>query len=178
MEPFAETTVSYKLTNDEIFESVIKIYVYTERSIAITTNEHFGRAFVEKLREIGTFNPKLSIGKGWVFSNVKYPLLQQLIKKIMDYEIKGVVPVSYGTPQNITNFFKPMKVVPHVVTHMSNLICQLSDDNLTGKSIFVDEDENKTYIWGNVIDVRKCIEEMQKPVKVSFEFNGNMVAII
>ncbi len=178
MEPFAETTVSYKLTNDEIFESVIKIYVYTERSIAITANEHFGRAFVEKLREIGTFNPKLSIGKGWVFSNVKYPLLQQLIKKIMDYEIKGVVPVSYGTPQNITNFFKPMKVVPHVVTHMSNLISQLSDDNLTGKSIFVDEDENKTYIWGNIIDVKKCIEEMQKSVKISFEFNGNMVAII
>lgn len=88
--PIAKLEISYTLENDSKYDTTISIYNYTEKSLAILCDEMFGKAFSEKLKEIGgKYNAKLRIGKGWIFSNNKRGALEELFTKIKAGEIKG-----------------------------------------------------------------------------------------
>jgi hypothetical protein len=60
----------------------LKLYDYSERSVALTTGESFGRAYSHALKGIGAYNKNLKVGQGWVFAKTKYPDLQKLIADI------------------------------------------------------------------------------------------------
>jgi hypothetical protein len=60
----------------------LKLYDYTEKSVALTTGETFGRAYSHVLKGIGAYNKNLKVGQGWVFAKTKYPDLQKLIGDI------------------------------------------------------------------------------------------------
>ena len=46
----------------------VKLYKYSLKSIAMVSTEKFGKGFSKNLKEIGgRFNPKLSVGAGWIF---------------------------------------------------------------------------------------------------------------
>jgi hypothetical protein len=46
----------------------VSLYKYSLKSIAMVSTEKFGKGFSKNLKDIGgRFNPKLSVGAGWIF---------------------------------------------------------------------------------------------------------------
>jgi hypothetical protein len=167
--PAATTKISYKLVNNESFESEINIYKYTERCIAITTSDHFGKSFKTPLSELGSFNTKLRIGKGWVFPNTRYPALQTLFEKISKDEVKGDVPMEYNKKDyaSASGPLGQFPSEPNVVTSMKQLFSKLSLTVESEKNIFI-ENDNK-YIWGTTEKVNSLIKEMNVSPYMVFE---------
>lgn len=174
--PAAITKIKYKLTNDEVFESEVKIYKYSERSIAITTSEHFGKAFKVQLSEIGSYNGKLRIGKGWVFPNLKYPGLQELCEKISKEEIKGEIPVEYNKTYNSSDGpLGPLKSEPAIVSCMKQLIAKLSVTTDSNQNIFMDG--GHTYVWGSVEKVDSLIKELKLNPMMTFQNLSHKIVV-
>ena len=166
--PAVITKIVYKLTNNEVFESEIKIYKYSERSVAITSSEHFGKAFKTVLSEIGSYNAKLRIGKGWVLSNLKYPALQEMFEKISKEELKGEIPVEYNkTYSSNDGPLGPMKSEPSIVTNVKQLIGKLSMTTDSNQNIFMDGAH--TYVWGSIEKVNSLVSEMKLRPMMTFE---------
>jgi hypothetical protein len=165
--PAAITKIIYKLTNDEVFESEVKIYKYSERSIAITASEHFGKSFKLQLSDIGRYNGKLRIGKGWVFPTLKYPALQELCEKISKEEIKGEIPVEYNkTYTSSDGPLGPLKSEPAVVSCMKQLISKLSLTTDSNQNVFMDG--ANTYVWGSIDKVDSLVKEMNLNPMMTF----------
>jgi hypothetical protein len=161
MEPASKTKISYKLINDETFDTEINIYVYTEKSIAMTCTEHFGKSFVENLKSInGKYNAKLKIGKGWIFSNDKYPALQNLVSDIMSFKIKGVVPFETKKVDiyEISGPLGQLHMENPMVSEFKKFMTKLSD--VKTKTVY--ESTGKTYIFGPKEEVESAITEMGK----------------
>jgi hypothetical protein len=72
----------------------IEIYDYVgknateSKSVAILLPEKVGKAYAHKLKELGSYNPGLTIGKGWVFSHKKEDALYELLNDIADGTVK------------------------------------------------------------------------------------------
>ena len=67
----------------------IKLYQYSPKCIGMTIPENFGRRLSFAFKELGgKFNPKLSIGSGWVFKLEKQQDLTDMLRKIYKGEIK------------------------------------------------------------------------------------------
>lgn len=168
--PVAITKVVYKLTNDEVFDSEVKIYKYSEKSVAITASEHFGKAFKTQLSEIGSYNGKLRIGKGWIFSNMKYPALQEIFEKISKEELKGEIPVEYGSKSSVAlsadGPLGPMKTEPALVTLTKQLMGKLSMTTDSNQNVFVDGVH--TYVWGGIDKVDIISHEMKLTPMLTF----------
>ena len=166
MEPVHRTSINYELTNDEKFETHIYIYTYTTKSIVMTCSDHFGKSFSENLKNYGTYNPRLKMGKGWVFSNVKYPNLQQLILDISTFKIKGTVP--YEAPKKMEPLVGgPLGILPiepPIVQDIKSLFMKLADSK--GKTVF-EAGEHK-YVWGEKDEVDTYFNENGK--KSIYEF--------
>lgn len=171
MKPAATVKISYLLTNDEKFETEINIYTYTTKSVAITCTEHFGRAFSEELKAIASYNPKLSIGKGWVLSNLKYPTLQTLISHISEGKVKGAVPPE--TRRRSVTLLPPI-IEPPIVHNFKNIISVLSEVK-EGKTVFVNNEH--TYIWGKRDDVYATVLAMSKTVVMEFISGDNVIVV-
>jgi hypothetical protein len=172
MQPAANVKVNYILLNDEVFETEIVVYAYTEKSIAFTCSEHFGKAFSEYLKDIASYNPKLKIGKGWVLSNPKYPKLQELIAKISDKQIKGAIPTLYNRRKSV-ELVAPI-VEPSIITNFKNLIENLNEEK-ENKTIYVNQD--KTYIWGKKDEVLATVVGMDKNILQEFNFGDKCIVI-
>jgi hypothetical protein len=172
MQPAASVKVNYILTNDEVFETDIIVYAYTEKSIAFTCSEHFGKAFSEYLKEVASYNPKLKIGKGWVLSNPKYPKLQEIIAKICDKQIKGIIPVVYNRRKSV-ELVAPI-IEPSIITNFKNLINNLNEET-ESKNIYVNQD--KTYIWGKKDEVLSTAVGMDKNILYEFNFGEKCIII-
>lgn len=157
-EPVGVTKVLYKLVNDDEFETEIKVYKYTDKSVAITSSEHFGKAFKTSLGEIGSYNKRLRIGTGWIFSNVKYPKLQELIDKILKFELKGEIPIEYSSKES-DGPLGPMPSEPPLVSTMKQMIYKLSLSKENEKNVFLDA-SNK-YVWGTIEKVDELVGEMK-----------------
>lgn len=171
MQPAATVKINYMLVNDEVFDSDISIYTYTEKSVAMTCNEHFGKAFLEYLKEIGKYNPNLKIGKGWILSVSKYKELQNLIAKISDKQIKGAIPVVYR--RKSVELVAPI-IEPMVVLNFKNLISELTNEK-ESKNIFTTQDN--TYIWGSKIEVQNILTNMNKEAITTFTLNDKCIVV-
>jgi len=67
----------------------VKLYHYSAKSIAMTSSEDFGKRFSKYFKEIGgRFNPKLSVGAGWIFKLDSQSDLTEVLRKIFKGEIK------------------------------------------------------------------------------------------
>ena len=67
----------------------IKLYQYTPKCIGMTIPEIFGKRLSFAFKDLGgKFNPKLSIGPGWVFRLDKQQDLTEILRKIYKGEIK------------------------------------------------------------------------------------------
>ena len=164
MNPDKTTLVKYILQNNEEFETIINIYSYSERSIAIQTSEHFGKSFTDELIKMnGRFNAKLKIGSGWVFSNNKRATLDDFFNKVNNKEIKGVVPKIY--PKSSTGPTGPASTEPDIVSNFKNLFTSLSNKN-TAVEVFTGADQ--TFIYGENAKVEETVKKMNKTIFVQF----------
>jgi hypothetical protein len=164
MNPDKTILVKYILQNNEEFESIITTYSYSERSIAIQTSEHFGKAFTDELVKMnGRFNAKLKIGSGWVFSNNKRAILDEFLTKVNNKEIKGVIPKIY--PKNNVGPTGPASTEPDIVSNFKNLFTSLSNKN-TAVEIYTGTDQ--TFIYGENGAVEDTVKKMNKTIFVQF----------
>jgi hypothetical protein len=178
MEPAFTIEINYALKNDESFNTSISIYKYTDKSIAMMCSEHFGKSFKENLSEIGSFNPRLKIGKGWIFSNTKYPALNELIQFISEKKIKGSVPIDY-TNKNISasTFFSPLSetnVDPPLVSTIKILYTKIKETKTDTKTVHTSGDY--TYVWGKRDEVIPYIASLNK--SIISEFNSDDVVVV
>jgi hypothetical protein len=178
MEPFVEVSLKYTLENDEEYETPIKIYKYTERSVAMLSSEHFGKSMAEELKNIGaSYNDKLKIGKGWVFSNGKYPSLQALVERISKKEVKGKVP--YVPPTRAatigvgSTLLGALPTDPKIVSKFRDLMNEV--DEIKNKSVVISN--GRTYVYGKKEDVEKSVQEMGKPIVAFFSGITNSIAM-
>ncbi len=179
MEPSFTIEVNYMLVNNESFDTSMSIYKYTDKSVAMTCSEHFGKAFTESLSAIGSFNPRLKIGKGWVFSNTKYPILNELVQSISEKKIKGKVPIEYSNKNiSASNFFSPVDTYsdPPLVSNMKMLYSQMKESILDSKTVHTSGDY--TYIWGKRDEVYSHIASLNKNVISEFSFEDTVIVMI
>lgn len=67
----------------------VKLYSYSAKSIAMTSTDDFGKRFSRHFRDAGgRFNPKLSVGAGWIFKLDSQTDLTEVLRKIFKGEIK------------------------------------------------------------------------------------------
>ena len=67
----------------------VKLFKYSPKCIALTSTNDFGKKFSSALKEIGgKYNPKLSIGEGWIFKLDTQTNLSDTLRKIFKGEIK------------------------------------------------------------------------------------------
>ena len=67
----------------------VKLFKYSAKCIAMTSTNDFGRKFSTALKEIGgRYNPKLSVGEGWIFRLDSQQNLTDTLRKIFKGEIK------------------------------------------------------------------------------------------
>lgn len=76
---------------------LIKLYQYSARSIALVSDENFGKKFACYFKELnGRFNPRLSVGSGWIFKLDVQKNLTGILQKIYRGELApkeiGIVP--------------------------------------------------------------------------------------
>jgi hypothetical protein len=151
MEPIHIVMVKYEVDGDEeSFETEVKVFKYTDRSIAITTSEHFGKSFTEELKNIGgIYNGKLKVGAGWVFSNGKYPALQGVFNRIINSEIKGSNPKA---KKEMT--FAPLVTEPAIVSDFKGIFEKLSNAK---NNLNTFNSDGKIFAWGNKEEVEKFV---------------------
>ncbi len=70
MDPYWTFKYQISLRGEE--EHTVKLYHYTEKSIALVTSTNFGKAFAKNFKQLnGRFNPRLNINNttasGWIF---------------------------------------------------------------------------------------------------------------
>jgi hypothetical protein len=170
--PIVSTKISYKLINDDTFESDIFVYNYNPTSYALQTSEHFGKAFKEKLKEIGAiYKPSLTKfpHKGWVMSRGKYETFRDLINRIYAGEYKGDIPIEYKKKgpafTAMDGPLGPAPQVPPMVSAFKQLFENLTLTVDTDKNIYMDG--SKTYVWGTTEKVDNLIKELNiRPLTV------------
>lgn len=67
----------------------VKLYHYSAKSVAMVSDEVFGKRFAKYFKEIGgRFNPRLSVGSGWIFKLDSQRELTSVLQKIFRGEAK------------------------------------------------------------------------------------------
>ena len=74
-------------------DHMVKLYLYTSRSLALVSTPEFGRAFSDNLKDIGArYNPHLKFNEekkpGWIISLEKQLHLTDLLEKIHNHDVK------------------------------------------------------------------------------------------
>jgi len=161
--------LSYKLKDDSAHTTKVALYVYTEKSLAIKTDENFGKSFAENLKEAGgKYNAKLRVGidKGWVFPISKKAELDEVLTKINSGEILGeVVKVYVKKETKADGLLGGMPVEPQIITKFKLLVSQLMN---AGNSNTYKETE-KTYFYGTKDEVMSFL--LTSPKKVIAEIS-------
>lgn len=83
MEPYWTKSFDVDGTDCEI-----KLFQYSAKCIAMVSTGDFGRKFSSHFKEIGgRFNPKLSVGAGWIFKLDSQSNLTEVLRKIYKKEL-------------------------------------------------------------------------------------------
>jgi hypothetical protein len=161
--------LSYKLKDETEHTTKVSLYVYTEKSLVIKTDENFGKSFADNLKEAGgKYNGKLRVGidKGWVFPNSKKPELDEVLTKINTGEIKGEVVKIYTKKETKSEgLLGGMPVEPAIVTKFKLLVSQLMGTNSSN----IYNETEKTYFYGTKEEVMSYL--LTNPKKVIAELN-------
>jgi hypothetical protein len=165
MDPVSVVDISYKIKEDsESYKTKVSVFQYTEKSIAITIDERFGKSFSNVLKENGgKFNPKLSIGKGWIFPTSKFGKIQDLFSKISSSEILGEpVPDYSKIPDSLNGILGNISAPPSLIVNFKSLLSKIITS--TGEPIIYTEG-NKIYIYGEIKAVSNFLKDYpDKPV--------------
>jgi hypothetical protein len=170
--------LSYKLKDDSEHTNKISLYVYTEKSLVIKSDENFGKSFAENLKEAGgKYNAKLRVGidKGWVFPNSKKPELDEVLTKINSGEIKGEVIKIYTKKETKTEgLLGGMPVEPQFITKFKLLVSQLINTN--GSNIY--KETEKTYFYGTKDEVLSFLLTNPKTIIAEISTSTHRLVVV
>ena len=99
-----------ELTNRQILKEYtrtkVKVVKYSDKALVVLGET---QVIKEKLKEVGgRWNPKLKMGKGWVFSVKK----QDTLLQFLDTNEKQTDFVEYRVPENKSNVTQNIKFMP------------------------------------------------------------------
>lgn len=162
MDPYSVVNIKYITEDDKQFETIVKLYDYSDKSIVIICDEHFGRAFTTKLKVIGKYNANLKIGKGWIFPKSKYGELQQLISDILSLKFKGDIPYDYNKKStDFTNITGPLGFLPppepSIVSDFKKFMNQLNNNEVQKYVL-----GERIYIWGKKEELQGQLDGMSR----------------
>jgi hypothetical protein len=170
--------LSYKLKDDSTHSTKVSLYVYTEKSLVIKTDESFGKSFAENLKESGgKYNPKLRVGidKGWVFPNSRKPELDEVLTKINSGEIIGEVVKIYTKKETKTDgLLGGMPVEPPIITKFKMLVSQLMGSN--GSNTY--KETEKTYFYGTKDEVMAFLLTSPKTIIAEISTPSHRLIVI
>lgn len=156
--------LSYTLKDNSEHSTKISLYVYTEKSLVIKSDEIFGKSFAETLKEAGgRYNAKLRVGidKGWVFPSSKKPELDEVLTKINSGDIKGEIVKSYAKKETKSEgLLGGMPVEPVMITKFKMLVSQLMGSS--GSNTY--KETEKTYFYGTKEEVMTFLLNSPKSV--------------
>jgi len=163
MEPYSVVNIKYITDDDKQFETTVKLYDYSDKSIVIVCDEHFGRAFTSKLKVIGKYNANLKIGKGWIFPKSKYGELQGLISDILSLKLKGDIPYDYNKKvSDFTNISGPLGFLPppepSIVSDFKKFMNQLNNECDVQKYVLGE----RIYLWGKKEEIQENLDSMSR----------------
>lgn len=160
MEPYWKFKYSLLLRGED--EHVVKLYQYTERSIALISTANFGKAFAKNFKELqGKYNPRLNIDDekvpGWIFRATMQEKLNDMLKKIHSGELK---PEFSGVQEPIMD----EKVRNNKLVNMITSIMDMVPENIEEYTV-VDNDDFTTTMYFNaddtVVTQGECIYSLQ-----------------
>ena len=158
MDPVSVVDISYKIKDDsESYKTKVSVYQYTEKSMAITIDEKFGKSFANALKENGgKFNPKLSIGKGWIFATSKFGKVQELFSKISSFEVLGEPVIEYVKPtESLNGILGNISAPPALVSSFKTFLAKLN----TGEELVTHNEANKIYVYGDLKSVSDFMKD-------------------
>jgi hypothetical protein len=137
MEPYWQKTLTVSDKNYDI-----SLYQYSPKSIALVSGETFGKMFAHKFKEIGgKFNPRLSVGAGWIFKLDAQKDLTLLIKNI--YTGKEEPKTISIVPPNIDEKDTDIRIF----NCLTELVASIPEEET--ERILQENDESKTTIYYN-----------------------------
>jgi hypothetical protein len=159
MEPYWSFKYNILLRGED--EHHVRLYQYTEKSIALISTPQFGRAFAKNFKELqGRFNPRLDINDekqaGWIFraDNNTQTKLNNLMKDIHSGDIK---PEFSGVQEPI---FDEKTRNNKIVNMLTTIMNDLAPDTIE-EQVVSDKDGVLTTIYYNaddtVVTKGKCI---------------------
>lgn len=158
MDPISVVDISYKIKEDsESYKTKVSVFQYTEKSMAITIDEKFGKSFANSLKENGgKFNAKLSIGKGWIFATSKFGKVQELFSKISSFEVLGEQVVEYNKPaESLNGILGNISAPPALVTSFKTFLAKLN----SSEEFVSHSESNKFYIYGDLKSVSDFMKD-------------------
>lgn len=150
MEPYWDQ--DFDININEKNKHNVKLYKYSEKSIALISTPEFGKAFAKKFKEIdGKFNPNLKINDnkeaGWIFKAETETLekLNEILKGIFEGEIKplfsGLILPDFSGKSKHNKVFnlinKLMEMLPE-----ENEEFVISEDEKAKTTIYYNSDED------------------------------------
>jgi len=140
MDPYWEKIIESEGKNYEI-----KLFRYSPKCIAMVSSDDFGKKFSTYFKEIGgRFNPKLSVGPGWIFRLDLQEGLTDILRKIYKGEIK---------PRELeikTPVFDDSDIDFKIFNTLQDLIQLLPED--TEERVISENQEVKTTVYYNKTD--------------------------
>ena len=125
----------------------VKLYKYSLKSIAMVSTEKFGKGYSKNLKEIGgRFNPKLSVGAGWIFK-----IDSETQKKINEF-LKGVFTgeIKWETGDIKPPIIEPEEIDQKIFITLNELLDFIPSD--PQDRIISDKDGVKTFVYYNTDD--------------------------
>jgi hypothetical protein len=124
---------------------MVRLYQYSAKSIALVSDENFGKKFATHFKELhGRFNPRLSVGAGWIFKLDSQKDLSAVLQKIYRGEITpkeiGIVPPLIDDKDVDNKIFNTL----------SELIQLIPESN--EERILAETDEARTTVYYNKDD--------------------------
>jgi hypothetical protein len=147
MEPYWELEFDIKVGSEE--KQQVKLYKYSEKSVALICHESFGKSFSKNFKGLGgRFNPNLTINEnkiaGWIFKS-DGDTLENLNKILEDIYCGNIRPQFRGI---ISPDFNLKSKSVKIYNLFEQIIKLFPDEN---SQVVLSEDENfKTTIYYNL----------------------------
>ena len=129
---------------DETIHNV-KLYHYSAKSIAMVSDEVFGKRFAKYFKEIGgRFNPRLSVGSGWIFKLDSQKDLTSVLQKIFRGEAK---PTEIGVTAPL---FEDKDIDNKIFNTLADLIDLIPPEK--AERVVSEKDDVRTTVYYNKDD--------------------------
>ena len=164
MEPYWYLEFDIKLGQEDKTKHVVKLYKYSEKSVAMICGESFGKSFSKNFKNTGgRFNSNLTINEekvpGWIFKSDGDTLenLNKILENIYCGNIKlqyrGIIPPDFNIKSKSVKIFNLLDQIVKLIPEDSKS-CVLSEDDNYKTTIYYnnkDEEDEDVVTEGDLV---------------------------